>query len=309
VFEKRLAKRPKVAIFTEKKWAFGRIHTSLIKHMSHKYDFEFFDWQSRDDCARFFRDEEWKHFDIILGNSVITYSQVEAGWQESVPQEYLDKCIAVSHAVAFNHPGLKEFVNKVDGPLYCGVSQQVVDQILSEHGIEAEVTPNGVDPEHFFPTREIKNIKRAGIIGNPDNSVDIKRVDMFRDICEKAGLEPVFIFGNSFELNHHLYEGIDVLMYTSSSEGAGLGILEASMCGIPVITTKVGYSLLLKNVKTFDTVDEAVELVKWLDAGAIQEYTDAMMHEIKTEWNWDLVCEKYWLPVFEKRLLKNLDAQ
>jgi glycosyltransferase involved in cell wall biosynthesis len=127
---------------------------------------------------------------------------------------------------------------------------------------------------------------------------------MFREICEKAGLEPVFIFDKSFENNNQLYDGIDVFMYTSTSEGAGLGILEASMCGIPVITTKVGYALCLKNIKTFDTVDEAVELVKWLDEGAIKEYTEAIMHEIRSEWNWDLICEKYWVPVIEKRLLK-----
>lgn len=304
VFEKRLAKKPKVAIFTEKKWAFGRIHYSLIKHLSHKYDFEYFDWGSSEDCTRFFRKEEWKHFDVILGNSVITYGPVEAGWQDIAPQEYLDKCIAVSHTCALTHPVLKEFVKKMDGPLYGGISQQVLDEMFKEHGVTAELTPIGVDPEHFYPTREITHVKRAGIIGNPDNSVDIKRVDMFREICEKAGVEPVFIFDKSFELNHQLYDGIDVFMYTSSEEGAGLGILEASMCGIPVITTKVGYSLFLKNVKTFDTVDEAVNLIQWLNEGAIKEYTDALMNEIKTEWNWDLVCEKYWGPVLEKRLLK-----
>ena len=37
-------KKPKVAIFSEKKWAFGRIHHALIKHLKHLYDFEYFDW-------------------------------------------------------------------------------------------------------------------------------------------------------------------------------------------------------------------------------------------------------------------------
>jgi glycosyltransferase involved in cell wall biosynthesis len=303
IFEKRLAKRPKVAIFTEKNWAFGRIHHSLVKYMSHKYDFEYFDWGSSDDCTRLFKHEEWKNFDIILGNTTITYSHVEAGWQESVPQEYLDKCVAVGHTSALKHPVLREFIQKVDGPLYCGISEQVVDEIHKEYGITCELTPIGIDLDHFYPTRDITHIKRAGIIGNPDNSVDIKRIDMFRDICEKAGLEPVFIFGKSFELHNQLYEGIDVFMYTSSTEGAGLGILEASMCGIPVITTKVGYSLYLKYIKTCETVEEAVDLIQWLGT-SIKEYTQTLMTEIKTEWNWDLICEKYWVPVFEKRLLK-----
>ena len=84
---------------------------------------------------------------------------------------------------------------------------------------------------------------------------------MFQDICEKAGLEPVFLFGKDKDLNHRLYEDIDVFMYTSSKEGAGLGILEAACCGIPVITTKVGYSMYLKNIKTFDTVEECKNFI------------------------------------------------
>jgi hypothetical protein len=62
--------------------------------------------------------------------------------------------------------------------------------------------------------------------------------------------------------------------------------------------------LCLKNIKTFDTVEEAVDLIQWLKAGAIKEYTEALMYEIKTEWNWDFICQNHWVQVFEKRLLK-----
>jgi len=293
-------KKPKIAIFSEKKWAFGRIHHALIKHLKHLYDFEYFDWAKSEDCERFFR-KEWKNFDIILGNTVITYSMVETGWLPFVPQDYLDKCIAVGHTSAMNHPILREYVKNTQGPLYCGITQQVVDVIYEEYQVKCELTHTGIDLDHFYPTRIITSIKRAGIIGNPDTSIDIKRLDMFRDICTLANIEPVYIFGKDFELHHKLYEDIDVFMYTSSIEGAGLGILEAACCGIPVITTKVGYSLYLKNIKTFDTVEEAVKLIQWLGDN-IKDYTDKLSQEIRDEWNWDNVCEKYWKPVFEKRL-------
>ena len=294
--------KPKIAVFSETGWAFGRIHLAIIKHMKQWYDFEYFDWGNPEHCQRLFRHEEWKNFDIILGNTIITYAPVESGWLSSAPQGYLNKCVAVGHTSAMNHPTLREFVINKQGPRYCGITQEVVDAVLDTYQVKCDLTHIGIDLDHFYPTREITSIKRAGIIGNPSNAIDLKRLDMFQDICEKAGLEPVFLFGKDKDLNHRLYEDIDVFMYTSSKEGAGLGILEAACCGIPVITTKVGYSMYLKNIKTFDTVDEAVALIKWLSDNNIKEYTETLSKEIRDEWNWKTVCQKYWKPVFGKRL-------
>ena len=306
IFEKRVRSKPKIAVFSETKWAFGRIHHALIKHMSHSYDFEYFDWTSGEDCSRFFKQEEWKKFDIILGNTNITHAQVEAGWQDVVPQEYLNKCIAVGHTCALNHPVLRERVQNKEGPLFSGITQHVIDALRTEYDISCELTPVGVDKEHFFQTRTVTEVRRAGIIGDPVRSADLKRIGMFVDICTRANIEPVFIYDKDKDLNDKLYEGIDLFMYTSTMEGAGLGILEAAMCGIPVITTKVGYSLYMKNIKTFDTIEEAVELIHWLnsDPEVLKGYTNTLMEEVVNDWNWETLCRQYWAPVFEKRLLK-----
>ena len=308
VFEKRLKPKPKVAIFSKPVWSFGRLHYSIIKHMKQWYDFEFYNWGDSEHCSRFFHREEWRNYDIILGNSLITSGMVDAGWLKSVPQEYLNKCIPVGHTALINHPSFSEIINNKDGPLHCGVTPYVIDAIYNEYKIKCELTPLGVDLEHFYPTREITHIMRAGIIGNPDDKVDIKRLDMFTEICKKANIEPVYIYGKDMNLHHKLYEGIDLFMYTSSSEGAGLGILEAACCNIPVITTKVGYSLYLKNIKTFDTVDEAVEIIKWLDSGNLFEYVKNLSDEIRKEWNWKDIARIYWKPIFEKRLNQNLQV-
>jgi len=301
-FEKRM-KAAKVAILSETKWAFGRIHYAIIKHMKQWYDFEFYDWGNGEDCSRFFHRQEWKNFDIILGNHTITSGMVEAGWWSEVPSEYLRKCISVGHTPIMNHPNFTEIIKNRDGPLYCGVTKCVIDAVYEQYNIKCDLTPIGIDTEHFFPTREITSIKRAGVIGNPDACADIKRLDMFKEICEKANIEPVFIYEKDVNLNNKLYDGIDLFMYTSTIEGAGLGILEAACCGIPVITTKVGYSLYLKNIKTFDTVDEALDLIKWLsEPEQLKEYIKNLSNEIRTEWNWASIAEKYWRPVFKKRL-------
>ena len=290
-------KKPKVAIFSEKTWAFGRIHSAIVKHMKQWYDFEYFDWKSADDVNRFLYKEEWRNFDIILGNTYITY------FVDGLPQEYLDKCVSVFHAEIMNHSYFTETIKTTKGPLFGGISDRVIQNANNEFKIHCELTPIAIDLDHFPKDVVITTIKRVGIIGNPENCFPLKRLYMFKTICEKAGVEPVYIYGKDLNLNNKLYEGIDLFMYTSTSEGAGLGMLEASACGIPVITTKVGYAYYLKNIKTFETVDEAVELIQWLNNGNVVEYAKNLTDEVRTNWNWKTVCEKFWKPVFEKKLL------
>jgi glycosyltransferase involved in cell wall biosynthesis len=303
LFEKRLQPviRPKIAIFSKKTWAFGRVHHAVVKHLENSYDFEYFDWGSIEDCSRFFHKGEWKNFDIILGNTNITYSMVDAGWMSEVPQEYLNKCVAVGHTAFMD----LDVIKYVPGPLYCGVTREVTQNILDTHGIQCDITPVGIDLEHFFPTREIQSIKRVGLIGHPEYSAELKRVNMFKTICARANVEPVFIYDRDLNLNNKLYEDLDLLMYTSTKEGAGLGILEAGACNIPVITTKVGYSQYLQNIKTFETVDEAVELINWLnsDPAVLKEYVTNLSNEIRTNWDWKTISERYWKPVLEKKLV------
>jgi FkbM family methyltransferase len=305
-------KKPKVAIWSEKKWALGRIHNALIKHMSHWYDFDYFDWGDAKDCQSLWN--EWKNYDIILGNSAINWHQEELGWMDSLPIEYHNKCIPVIHTAVFNDNLFSEKIVYKIGPIFCGITKQICDNIKTKYSIPSELTHTGVDTDHFPWNRKVTKIKRAGFIGNLiDNTswCSIKRPDMFIEICEKASIEPVFIHGKDLNLNDKLYEDIDLLVYTSTCEGAGCGILEAGACGIPVITTKVGYSLYLDNIKTFDTVEEAVDLINWLNSSedTLLEYSKNLTKEIRKEWNWKHVCEKYWKPVFEKRMKQKTYSQ
>jgi hypothetical protein len=198
-----------------------------------------------------------------------------------------------------NHPHFREEIRYKEGPLYCGITKQVLDAVWDTYQVKCELTPIGIDLEHFYPTRQITSIRRAGVIGNPNNKVDIKRLDMFEEICEKAGIEPVFIHGKDMNLNHKLYDDIDIFILTSLKEGA---ILEAASCCIPVITAKSPIIETL-SIKTFDTVDEAVALIEWLqDPDTIKNYTEKIYKEIQSEYDWMIRCEKYWKPIFDKKL-------
>jgi len=287
--------KSKVAIFSEKAWAFGRIHWALVKYMK-DYDFEYFDWGVEEECKQLYLNDAWKKFDIILGNTLITFPNK---WMPEVTDEYLKKCIPVVYTSAINHPHFREEIRYKEGPLYCGITKEILDVVWDTYQVKCELTPIGIDLEHFYPTRQITSIRRAGVIGNPTNKVDIKRLDMFQEICEKAGIEPVFIHGRDMNLNHKLYDDIDLFILTSLKEGA---ILEAASCCIPVITAKSPIIETL-SIKTFDTVDEAVALIEWLqDPDTIKNYTEKIYKEIQSEYDWMIRCEKYWKPIFEKRL-------
>lgn len=302
-----LKKKPKVAIWSEKGWVFGRIHNAIIKHMKKDYDFRYFDWANGSDNGKLWHEQEWKKYDIVLGNTSVVWHQVERGWVPGLPQEYLNKCIPVSHASVFNHPNYCEKIVNTNGPLFCGITPQVINNISNEFGISAELTPLGVDTELFPLTRRVTKILRAGFIGKPNSDgietiKEVKRPDVFFDICKLAGIEPVFIHSKDPSFNDKLYENIDLLMYTSVHEGFGAGILEAASCGIPVITTKVGISQYLKNIKTFDTIEEAVAIINEFNSNEnlLLEYTQKLTDEVRKEWNWKIICEKYWKPVFKK---------
>lgn len=289
--------KPRVAILSEKKWAFGRVHWAIIKYMKQWYDFEFFDWGY--ECNLLYGNDNWKNFDIILGNTLVVS---ENGWMPKISQEYLNKCIGVLYTSAVNDPHFREEVKYRDGPLYGGITQQVLDVARDHYKVDCEYTPIGIDLEHFYPTRQITEIKRAGFVGNPANKKELKRVDMFEEICKQANIEPVFIFGKDMDLNNKLYDDIDVFIVTSLKEAV---FLEPASCNIPVIIAKspVIDSLNL-SVKTFDTVEEAVDLIKWLqsDPNVIKEYTENILCEIKNKFDWKILVEQYWKPVFEKRL-------
>ena len=298
-------RKPKVAIFTEKKWAFGRIHWALIKYMTEWYDFEYFDWHASEDCTRFYRKNEWRDFDIILGNSGITYSMLDGGWWTSVPQEYLDKCLAVVYTSAMNHEHFKERIVYKDGPVYGAINQKVVDAVYDTYQVKCDIVYTGIDLDHFFPTREIQRVQRAGMIGDPANPKDIKRLDMFQAICDMANVEAVYIHGRDLDLNNKLYDDIDVFFLTSLHEGC---FAEASCCDIPIFVARSEHavSLGLENLKMFDTVEEAVALIEWLntDPGVLKEYATSVSNEIRAKWDWKVMVEKYWRPLFEKRLKK-----
>ena len=285
--------KPKVLIWVNTKWSLGRVHYSLMKYMSKWYDFDIIDWKL--DYKVCFDPK----YDIILSTTCMTWVLGD------LFKKISHKVISVSHCSHFNVPRFTERIEKYDDTVYCGISKECIESYKNVYNVDAHLTPTGIDLELFYPTRHIKKIRKIGFIGNPnicDEWCKVKRPEMFLEIAKKANVEPIFIHGKDLNLNNHLYDDIDMLLYCSTLEGAGQGLLEAGACNIPVISTKVGYAQYFKNIKTFETADEAVEIINHFNENPSEliDYTANLGNEIRSEWNWEILVDKYWKPVFEK---------
>ena len=108
---------------------------------------------------------------------------------------------------------------------------------------------------HFLPATALKKRfnraprpgKRiAGFVGqstsqNMQITGSAKRPEMFLEICNRYGFTPKFSNKDyAYDSIQQFYDSIDVLICCSTEEGGPLGPFEASMCGVPVLSTKVG---------------------------------------------------------------------
>lgn len=253
----------KVALITETKWSLGRIADGLVKNSIH--DFSVVDWDNEEELKSFFVDGTWKDYDVLLGNTYITKLPFEMGYLNDDDVETFKKKVRPVFHAPINHPHFNEpFVNR--GGIVGAVSEDTIKCIVprfeqSSSKIKILLTRPGVDIDKFKGSRHINEIKRAGFIGfeNHKPSADVKRPDMFKEICRKTGLEPVFI--NDKDLNDDLYNDIDILIITSAWEGGPLSFFEAAAAGVMVLSTDVGRVKEINGIPKFSSVDDATKII------------------------------------------------
>ena len=320
----------KIAIWCEKTWAMGRVFTDLIKYMSsdseNSYTFDYLNWCIAEDTNKLRAD--WESYDLIISNSTIYNSNFKFFTHLYENPKFLAKVLCISHCPLINHP---YFCEKIDGLS----SEQIQSANLAhvsklgiqnlklhykelfgfsgtesskelENSPDSEISwlPCGVNLENFKIKERINfPMKNIGFIGRPEKneSSDIKRTSMFQEIISKTKLSPVYIHSRPFTEHDNLYSDIDMLICTSEVEAGPLGIFEAAACGIPVLSTKVGNVSELSSLLTFETVDQAVEIIEYLNTNpsVLQEYLIRVTNEVRNNWSSEILINKYWKPVID----------
>jgi len=132
------------------------------------------------------------------------------------------------------------------------------------------IQPNGVDTELFKPM----NLEKewfTGFVGNPKPSKKRKRIGWYDTICRKANVTYHIHDGWRNPIPRSklpiLYNRFKTYMCTSIWEGGPLPLLEAASCGLPLLSTPVGFAkMLIKNngfvCKTIQEFVEAIEYLK-----------------------------------------------
>ena len=292
--------------------AIGIINRDIKKIMDRDYpeiNFELMDWALGENYQNLFNRKDWKNWDLIIIDPYMA-SVLDSGWlfkdlSEVEQLELKNKFIPVYHHEVdlasdhFNSGGWHG--NWFTTPV-CGINTYIVNQIR-EYGEESQLLPIGIDMKKFKPFKQIKEIKRVGFVGAETNEgwKSIKRPNLFYDICVAANIEPVII--SNIAHSWRMYEDVDAVICTSTSEGNPMGLLEATACKIPFISTNVGIVREYGEVKTFETVKEAVEIIKNLNesSNSIRDCVNNLYCEMFPDRAWENILEKYWIPYFKKQ--------
>jgi hypothetical protein len=265
----------KILVFTEMKWAMGRTHTDIAKHLP--YEFEFIDWSNYN--GDYFANS-YTNCDVMVTNLVA--SRVLSHLDQK-------KILYISHGFE-EHNSLH-----IEPSWNFGMVSDTVGHLFPKES-KIFLTPNGVDPDNFDYKQRDGSLKTLGWCGAPN--VWFKQPSWNLEISKKTGIPLRITSGIPCEddlskwtpLNYQQirewYSTIDLLLITSIPEGmyetGPLPSFEAIASGVPVIGTPVGNFANIPGPK-FKTVEEAVEIIKNMNPEkmkdlAKEQYAYVMKH-------------------------------
>lgn len=296
-------KKTRIATYNEPGWAIGRIHTGLGKALSDEYEFFHFNWYDQAHVNELWTNGGWKDYDIILGNG--TLSNING-----LPPEAYAKMICCIWSMPQLSSHFKEIIIPRDGITWCTVGEDLSEYMLNTFNIQSYPILAGVSPIEFPPSRTVSKIKTIGLNGVPfinSGWDEVKRPQMLIDIANGINGSAEFIHGKDLNDSSTMYDEIDMYICTSTNDRGPYGIAEAAMCKIPVISTKTGFALKLKSIKTFETVEEAVEIINQLNQSPeiLKSYIEEVYTEVYNNLRWSQVVNNYWKPIFDYHKLLN----
>jgi glycosyltransferase involved in cell wall biosynthesis len=181
------------------------------------------------------------------------------------------------------------------------VSQRLY-KLFKQAGLDGVVyTPNGVDTELFKPLKPLCKKKKlvVGYSGSLKHDWRKGITEYIEPACKRAGVElkkAMLADGHyvPIEKMPQFYNDIDVYLCASSSEGFSLSVLEASACGRPVISTRVGgCEDLIVDGKNGFLVDRDVDgiakkiLIFKENLGLVDEMGKENRRIVEEKWSWE----------------------
>ena len=239
----------KVVFFTEPKWAFGSIHSSLCKILYPEINGE---------VLNFFDEYTWEEMKDIDANTDLWVTN----WPWHLISKYgisPRKIAFIAHARWDLHTTLRDMPQNIrlDLNRISVISQDLSDYYHTQSmafGCYPRVTRLGIHYDRFAeigkkcPVTRIQNI---GIMGAYESynffGEEIKRGRLVEETIRELNLESEFKFNLiRYPKGHYLaspnrYAGLDCVVMASTEEGGGLPMIEGAAAGRLCMGTCVGY--------------------------------------------------------------------
>lgn len=176
-------------------------------------------------------------------------------------------------------------------------------------------TPNGADTDMFQPLKPLcrQGRLRVGYSGSLKHDWRKGITELMEPACKKAGVDLIKAMPTEehyvpLESMPRFYNEIDVYLCASSSEGFSLSVLEASACGRPVISTRVGgcEDLIVDGENGF-LVDRSVEAIAEKlrvldrDRDLLINMGERNRQVVEEKWSW-AVRSKDWIGFIKENL-------
>lgn len=252
----------KVAAFFETDWVFGKIHYEMARAIYPHVQMDLLDWRVAWPPAIFPKCiEKYDYFmstpqgcdilchdyDVPLEKLIgITHGQQDPHMlrHEKRAKFYSDKSPAISE---------NKLVNGIAG--WAVVCDHLGDYLKNEskHGRPATTLPIGVCVDNYKRRGRNPELKVVGNFGCQTRMesnynleiIDTKRGYIAQSIAETSGL--YYLGGDAlgtpripWQVSESMYETVDIHVFTSTTEGNPMGLIESAACGIPTIGPRVG---------------------------------------------------------------------
>ena len=298
----------KVAVYGPGDWALGSINMFIKKHLQNAgYNVRLVDWRNAKDIIDAF---EW--CDVF-----ITEVHMYERWFRHQTRDIQEKGMYVWHHLSeipgfsleekpFGHFATKIPVDKSLINNYFAITKKTKESADSFYGLDVGILPVGTDDDFWDKRKEFGPIKRIGCVMSPENKMrqynTVKRYWVFAEIGEKAGVDYDYCFGKRPITGSYIYKDFDLIVNTSTHEGLPTPLLECSAAKVPFISTRVGIVPEYSSIKTFETVDEAVEIIKELnsDPSVLKKYVEDVYEEVAMSNLWEDHVRNYYAPAIDK---------
>lgn len=218
-------------------------------------------------------------------------------------------------------PPSREFINYLNTFKALHVPSLILHDIFKDKHRAVFHTPHGVDENIFYPRTGVPFSSPEGKLvlgwaGSRTNHPGKRGIDDFI-LPALQGLEGITLHvaarEDTWRTQHEMvpfYQGLDAYICASRTEGGPHPLLEASACGVPVISTRVGLApeLIMDNEngilveRTIDAIREAV--VRLRDNRELRLRMGKRARQtIEERWTWDRQAVNY-VPFFNYGLEK-----